>query len=553
MAGLGIWNSPTTGLAKDFWEWRSRQQPSSHDDIVRVERPPLWAPMWAVDDIRDYRETLAGFEARSAALRTEVYGGPGEVDLRLVECAIARVRWELDVAKGWEWDPSFYIDQTLGSYFELLLPNEPFDQNRLSSILTVLDSIPTTLASAQGNLAGHLYRESTISAATQLERAPVQLAESIAALPVSASTELRRHLELAATSAGHGVSDFRLWLLAQPMDAEYETVPVGRSAFCTFLYKVALLPYSPEELLSLGQWELDRAVVWEHLATELAGTSLESHEVSDRRTQISNEEADEAEIRAFYVARGLLSQPSSLGRYLHAPLPAYMRPLSWAGLADDLTSESRLDRDGLRYIPEPTPVMPYFARAFNADPRLAIAHEGVHYQQLAMSWAHPNPIRRHYYDSCANEGIAFYNEELLLRAGLFTDNERTTVLVNNFMRLRALRVEVDVRLALGDVTVTEAASLLETRVPLDPATARAEARFFAANPGQGLSYQVGKTQLLSLIATACEAKSGSRGLQSLHDYIWLNGNVPFVLQRLELLGLRDQLARVDALATQELG
>ena len=55
-----------------------------------------------------------------------------------------------------------------------------------------------------------------------------------------------------------------------------------------------------------------------------------------------------------------------------------------------------------------------------------------------------NPIRRHRYDSVANEGIGFYAEEMMLQAGLFDDNPHTREIIYNFKRLRALRVEVNV-------------------------------------------------------------------------------------------------------------
>jgi hypothetical protein len=55
-----------------------------------------------------------------------------------------------------------------------------------------------------------------------------------------------------------------------------------------------------------------------------------------------------------------------------------------------------------------------------------------------------NLIRRHCYDSVANEGIGFYGEGTMLQAGLFDDNPHTREIIYNCMRLRALRVEVDV-------------------------------------------------------------------------------------------------------------
>jgi len=66
-------------------------------------------------------------------------------------------------------------------------------------------------------------------------------------------------------------------------------------------------------------------------------------------------------------------------------------------------------------------------------------------------------MRRHYYDSGANEGIGFYAEEMMLQAGLFEDSPRSREIIYNFARLRALRVEVDVKHATGEVSITSAA------------------------------------------------------------------------------------------------
>ncbi len=56
---------------------------------------------------------------------------------------------------------------------------------------------------------------------------------------------------------------------------------------------------------------------------------------------------------------------------------------------------------------DPNGPLPYFFAVLAYDPRFGIIHdEGVHYQQLALPWAHPKPLRRRYYDSTTNEGIA---------------------------------------------------------------------------------------------------------------------------------------------------
>jgi uncharacterized protein (DUF885 family) len=181
------------------------------------------------------------------------------------------------------------------------------------------------------------------------------------------------------------------------------------------------------------------------------------------------------------------------------------------------------------------------------DPRGIIVHEGIpgHYFQMVVSWTHENPIRRYYYDSGANEGIGFYAEEMTLQAGLFDNLPRSREIIYNFMRLRALRVEVDVRLAIGEFSIEQAASYLEGTVPMDRATAGEEAAWFAAGPGQAITYQIGKLQIVRLLADAKRLQQDRFDLRAFHDFVWKNGNVPLSLQRWELLGLRDDIDAIE--------
>jgi uncharacterized protein (DUF885 family) len=216
----------------------------------------------------------------------------------------------------------------------------------------------------------------------------------------------------------------------------------------------------------------------------------------------------------------------------------------------DFTSASRLRENARRYLDPPSEKLGYFWLATAKDPRPDMVHEGIpgHYFQFVLSWRHPNAIRRFYYDSGANEGIAFYAEEMMLQAGLFDDSPRTREIIYNFARLRALRVEVDVKLATGLFTIEQAADYLERTVPMDRETARHEAAFFATGPGQAITYQIGKLQVLKFLAD-CRLHFGeSFNLRDFHDYLWLNGNVPIALQRWELLGLREEIDRIDAVA-----
>ncbi len=133
----------------------------------------------------------------------------------------------------------------------------------------------------------------------------------------------------------------------------------------------------------------------------------------------------------------------------------------------------------------------------------------------------------------------------MLQAGLFDDSPRTREIIYNFMRLRALRVEVDVKLALGEFTIAQAADYLAQHVSRDKKSAEAEAALFATTPGQAISYQIGKNQVLHFLADARLAQGDKFSLREFHDFLWENGNVPIALQRWEYLVKDDDPRAID--------
>jgi uncharacterized protein (DUF885 family) len=81
---------------------------------------------------------------------------------------------------------------------------------------------------------------------------------------------------------------------------------------------------------------------------------------------------------------------------------------------------------------------------------------------------------------------------------------------------------------------------------MDRQTAREEAAFFASSPGQAISYQIGKIQIVKLLADA-KTREGERfRLRRFHDFLWTNGNVPIALLRWEYLGDPSEIERLDS-------
>ena len=534
-------------LAPDFWTWRVVHQPSTADDIPRVERPANWMPDWSAASIAARREALAAFERRWHAIDASALTVPRQVDHRLIGSAIARVRWELDIAPAWQRDPAFYIQQALGPVYDVLLPPPPIDAGRADALIARFAHVPAVLEHARANLtdARRPFARLAIDTLAGIEKNIETVAREIdAAVPSSH----RGRVVKPAADAAAALGGFRDWLAGREATLGTDTA-VGRPNYLRFLREVALVPFTPEELLAMGRQEWERAVAFEALEQARNRALPPMPLFHDQAAQIAKSAKDEAAIRRFLEQHDLLTVPASVNHYLNLPLPAYLAPIGFLGVTDDLTGPSRLDRNGVSYIRVPSPDLPYFYLSTARDPRPIIVHEGVpgHYLQLVLSWKHEDPIRRHYYDSGPNEGIGFYAEEMMLQAGLWDDSPRSREIVYNFMRLRALRVEVDVKLATGDFSIAEAADYLEKTVPMDRQTALEEAASFAAGPGQAITYQTGKLQIVRLLADARRQQGARFSLRAFHDFLWKNGNVPLALLRWELLDDPSDVRRLDRL------
>lgn len=523
-------------LSETFWQWRAQEQPFTADDIPRIERPAHFAVDWSPATVTTYLQQLATFEQRWHALApASTAPVHNQVDYRLLGSAIARVRWELSVQQTWRRDPEFYIDQTLGSIYVLLLQPPPFTPARQQEIVARMERIPATLQAARQNLTDVRQPFAELAIAG-LDKIAERIATSEQALAPQLTGSNAKALEKGTPAAVAALKDYRAWLQSN-LAADRKETAIGRENYLFFLRDVALMPYTPEQLLAMSRLEWSRSVAFEaYQQNRLTGTPPATVFPS-ADAQIAAERADEAKVRTFLGENRILTVPPTMQHYRNLLLPAYLAPLEDLGVTDDLTGPSRLDSNGTSYIRTPSSNLGFFNLSTAQDPRSILVHEGVpgHFFQLTLSWANPDPIRRHYYDSGANEGIGFYAEEMMLQAGFFDDNPRTRATIFSFMRLRALRVEVDVKLALGEFTLLQAADYLEHTVPMDRTTALEEAAMFASTPGQAISYQVGKIQINQLLADDRRQQGSAFSLLRFHDSLWGNGNVPLSLQRWELL------------------
>ncbi len=535
-------NPALQALAARFFAWRATVQPCSGDDIPRVERPLGWTPLVSPEDLSNQKRIYTEFKFMLSQIPRTAWTRTDSVDYMLLRSGIERMNWELNVLKTPFRDPEFYVQQTLGAVYELLVISSPMTDLRAEDIIRRIASIPATLRYARINLTEPVQPFAKL-AVSGFGDARARLYRVAAGLQPLMKPQFQPPLAAAVDSATTAIESF-VSDLQQRIPAMPGDFSPGKDAYAYFLKNIALIPLSTAEMLTIGKTEFDRSAFSEMMEKVRDAGMPELPIFPSSAEQIEQSRLDEIAIREFLEEKDLLTIPSWLKHYRNRLLPPAVAVLSPVGETDDLTSETRRDEDGVSYIPEPTPGLSFFRIASARDPRPIIIHEGVpgHYCQLCLSWANEDSIRRHFIDSGPIEGWGFYVEEMLLQGGLFdADRPRTRETIYRFMRLRALRVEADIRLAVGEFTIRDAAAFLEKSVPMDRQTALDEAASFAANPGQGISYQIGKAQIEAFLRDARLRKGDAFKLRDFHDYIAKNGNVPVALLRWEYLGMRDQV------------
>jgi len=531
-------------LSKEFFEWRAITQPASLDDIPRLERPDGWTADCSSKTIANYRKKYIEFRSRLKDIPKTGWSRSDSVDFLLLHSAIERVNWELNILNLPETHPEFYFYQAVGSIFELIVIHSPMDEYRAKNILIRLKAIPSIIKCAKENLTSPVQSFADI-AIDMLDGMDKNVTASFEALKKDFPKYFSNKIDKDVQNACDALNNYRAWLISgrDKMETKFN---VGRKDYDYFLRNIAFVPYSPEEMLEIGKAEWNRSVAFDTFE-KLKNKNIPPAKLfSSSEEQIKQEEIDEEAIRKFLEEKDIMSVPGWVKHYWNKKIPDYVAPLAMMGVTDDLTFENRLDENGISYIQEPSPDLSFFKLAIAHDPRPIIVHEGIpgHYFQLVRSWKNPDPVRRHYFDSNSNEGIGFYVEEMLLQFGLYDDRPHTRESIYSFMRLRALRVDVDINLALGNYSIQQGADYLEKTVPMDKPTALAESRFFASTPGQAITYQIGKSQILDLIADAKIQQGDKFNLKDYHDYMMINGNVPIALQRWEYLGLRDEIEKM---------
>ena len=466
---------------------------------------------------------MAVFQSRLDDMAVDQWPLPQQVEFLAVRAKFDQEEFMLRVTRPWARDPGFYIDRMLRVTFTDL----PVQGEDLAELERRLDDVPAIVAQAKQNLSDVAadYADLAIFNLSNAdgvghgfpyrEVPPAGLIGWYGDLLQRAEKDQPELVERIG-SAKAAVEALRDWLTANRARMTGEA-GVGKAAFDWYLRYVKLMPYSTEQIVTLGERELDR--LWAQYAIERhRNRDLPEIELPESATEYQQRIDDtDREIRRFLVDEEIITIPEYVGK-LDTNVPWIVRdggPNFW---------------EQVQYR--------------NPSPDHLHAVIPGHRFDALVERNNPHPLRRYLTDGARAEGWAVYLEEAMMYAGLLDGRPRVRELIYLFGIFRAARMPADVWLQTNVMTADEVADYWIERVPwLDRDVARVDAEIYLRRPpGYGLGYMTGMLQMQQLLAERKRQLGDDFRLLDFHDKLMAYGRLPLSLIRWEMTGNDEGIA-----------
>jgi len=471
-----------------------------------------------------------------------------QVNYLLMRANIEGAWWTETVLKPNERNPSVYEGECSNGIFSLL--KKPFApvEVRVRDAIGRLRACRGVLEQGKANLTDAV-REFGKVASEDIASGDALYTTSLDALAAPASARTKADLKSAQADALAALHDYKRWVDAHLAQWHEGGFAVGKDQYDWYLRRVLLLPYTSEQVRTIGELALarDRALEqWEVNHARHEKGAIHQPSFRNKAAFLKFYEDQTARVRAFIAAHQLVDVPRYLGAFRIVELPKALAPTNPGGF---MNPPGVFDKDpaGFYFVPDYDPKNTSF---FAAQARQAVlpvlAHEGIpgHFMQFSIAYHNPDYIRHVQGDGVFAEGWAFYGEEMLMRAGLYDHDPAGRAAVIHLMRHRATRIGVDVGLATGAMTLPQAIEYFSRNAGIDHDTAYGEGTRFAMGPGQAIDYLVGKTQIETLLGLVKDREGKNFSLRAFHDKLLSYGTVPYSTIRYEWLGDASWIDRV---------
>ncbi|MFN3473724.1 MAG: DUF885 family protein [Blastomonas sp.] len=514
--------------------------PSRHADLVTLydEFRAFVAPEM-VDGLPDYSaaamarqyDGLRAFQARLKAIDDSSWPVSERVDYMVVLAEMRGLEFQHRVMQPWKRDPAFYSTTNLGfgpkMHGAFGIPSLPIDAAKAKALQAKLDAVPGALRQARENLTdarGDLARLAIVQ-----KQVEVNVFGELAA----SAAKLQPDLVEPAKRAQAAASEFKTWL--ESIEAGLPAHGgVGKDNYAWYLKNVLLLPYTPEQVETIGEREYQRQV-----------TFLKIEEHRNRAIPMPEPVTTRAQFDAKRKAED-------------EHLLKLLRDGDWVTIPDYVEHDPEegpyqfpFDRDPSKpgLFDPPLNLHFFFEAEFRDGLPLRAHNLPGHMFDSLQAARDTRPVRGKsrlfFVNGLRNEGWAFYLEEMILQAGMLEDRPKTREIDYILGAKRAARVVPEIRMQANEWTWQQANESLIARTPkwMKPgdAVAQFDIELYLRQPGYGIGYYMGKIELEKLLADVAMQEGGAFDIKSFHDRFRAAGSIPISLIRWEMTGRDDEV------------
>jgi len=543
-----------------------RQITHESDELIRLAeefhafRSPLfrsrtWRPTHKAEGLADYRavrqqqiEGLVRFRERLDALDPRSWPVHDQVDYLLLRSEMDDVYFEQHILREVETNPSYYVEQAIDPIAAELRTTVPFGIDKAEAIIAAFNRTGAILDQGRKNIVLDDAAPDLASMGIRhVENIDAQYAAGVKLFEPYFPASKRSALKSAASNAAAELAKYGEWMQSN-LKLMKGRANVGKDNMEWYFKRVNFVPWTPDEMLFLGEQEKNRFLM-----------SIEIEETRNAGLkQLTMPTTDEwiEWFRLTYLQTKYWLKDNSLISFHPFIGESYIEQGSWQEPFGGLGNRPGL----LGFSKEPKAentkrlfVVPedhwftntYWERTMRLDPITDYQHSDWpgHYFEAEVTRRNPCPIRATHRDTGFSQGWAHYWEEFFLNMGYpYLRGPRTRELTYNFLLLRAVRVPLDLYLSIGSLTVDEAVQYQIDRVPsMEEHISRAEVDMYVRWPYQATSYIVGKKQIEQILAETIMANEFSVDWKSFHDSLLQYGQIPPALIRWELTGNTDQV------------
>ncbi|WP_448663927.1 DUF885 family protein [Sphingomonas sp. CJ20] len=479
---------------------------------------------------------LQRFQARLAAIDDSAWPIPQRVDYQLVMAEMHGLEFQHRVVEPWKRDPAFYstTDLGFGPKMEgaISIPRLPLAPAKARALAAQLNAVPEVLRQARANLTD--ARGDLARLAIQQKQVEVNVYGELAAQ----ADKVQPALAAPARRAQAAAAAFKQWL--EGIEA---TLPahggVGAANYAWYLRNVLLLPYTPQEIETIGEREYARQVAFLKIEEHRNRAIPMPEPVKTRAEFDAKRKVEDEDLLRFLRDGDWMTVPDYVK---HDPDEGpYVFPF-----------EKDPSKPGLF---DPPQKLHFFFQAEFRDGRPLRAHNlpGHAFDSLQAA-RDTRPIRGarrlFFVNGLRNEGWSFYLEEFILQAGLLEDRPKTREIDYILGAKRAARILPELRMQANAWTWKQANAALIARTPKwmlpGDAVAQFDIELYLRQPGYGIGYYMGKVELEKLLAEVAMQEGEGFDIKRFHDRFRAAGSIPIALIRWEMTGKDDEIRRLRA-------